>query len=162
MLEIKKLPTNRWKDYKNLRLEALKSDTIAFGSSYEEEKYTTEIEWKRKIKNALFAMSNDKPIGMLVYVFEHKIKTKHIANIYGVYVRREFRGKGVGKKLLESAILLIKNNRNIIKIDLNVNPKQKAAVKLYEKYGFKPIGILKKDIYVNGKFYDEMIMEKML
>jgi RimJ/RimL family protein N-acetyltransferase len=43
-----------------------------------------------------------------------------------------------------------------------VNPKQKAAVKLYEKCGFKTVGVLKKELYVNGKFYDELIMEKYI
>ena len=162
MIEIKKLASSRWKDYRALRLEALKNDPIAFGSSYNEEIKLSNNEWKRRIKNSLFALLNDKPIGTIVYIFENKTKTKHIANIYGVYVKKEYRGQGVGKKLVESAISLIKKNKNIIKINLNVNPKQKAAVKLYKKYGFKTIGVLKKDLYVNGKFYDELIMEKQL
>jgi len=52
--------------------------------------------------------------------------------------------------------------KSIIKINLNVNPKQKAAVKLYEKHGFKAICTLKKDLYVNKKFYDELVMEKFV
>lgn len=31
MIEITKLPPERWKDYKKLRLEALKNDARAFG-----------------------------------------------------------------------------------------------------------------------------------
>ena len=162
MVEIKKLSADRWKDYRSLRLEALKNDPTAFGSSYGEEMKLSEKEWKRRMKNTLFALSDNKPIGMIVYVFQKKAKIKHIANIFGVYVKREFRNRGIGKNLIESALLLIKENRNIIKINLNVNPRQKSALKLYKKYGFKTIGTLKKDLYINGRFYDELIMEKFI
>ena len=103
MIEIKKLSTNRWEDYKNLRLESLKKDSAAFGSSYEEEKKLSEAEWKKRMKNTLFAMSNDEPIGMIVYVFNNKKKVRHIANIFGFYVKEKCRNNGIGKKLLETA-----------------------------------------------------------
>ena len=107
MVEIKKLSADRWKDYRSLRLEALKNDPTAFGSSYGEEMKLSEKEWKRRMKNTLFALSDNKPIGMIVYVFQKKAKIKHIANIFGVYVKREFRNRGIGKNLIESALLLI-------------------------------------------------------
>ena len=162
MFVIKKLPVNRWEDYRDLRLEALKKDPTAFESSYEEQRLSKENKWKKGIHNVLFAVSDGTPIGMIVYVFEDKMKTKHIANIYGVYVKKEFRGMGIGRQLIESAISMIKQNKNIIKINLTVNPKQKAALGLYKKFGFRKVALLKKDMYVNGKFYDELIMEKFL
>ena len=51
MIEVKKVPRDRWKDYRNLRLKALRSDPLAFGSPYEEEKDLAEYEWKRRINN---------------------------------------------------------------------------------------------------------------
>lgn len=71
MIEIKKLPPSRWKDFRDLRLEALQTDPLAFASSYEEEKNLTQDEWKRRINNSLFALSSDKPIGMIVYIIDH-------------------------------------------------------------------------------------------
>jgi len=161
-IKIKKLNKNRWKDYRDLRLEALKKEQIAFGSSYNEEKNISEEEWKKRIKNVLFAFSKDKPIGMIVYIRESKIKTKHTANIFGVYVTREYRGQGVGKKLVDSALARIRKSKGVLKIKLTVNPKQKAALKLYQNYGFKIVGKLKKELYIGGRFYDELIMEKIL
>jgi len=110
----------------------------------------------------LFAVSNDKPIDMIVLVFDDKIKTKHVAYLFGVYVKEECRGHGVGKKLLEGALKTIEENGNISKIKLAVNPEQIAAVKLYEKYGFEVVGRLKKEHKVDDKFYDELVMEKLL
>ncbi len=162
MIEIKKLPDDRWKDYRDLRLEALMSDPTAFGGSYEEEIILPDEKWVNRINNVLFAMLDDKPVGMIVYIFNKGLKIKHIANIYGVYVKKEYRCQGVGKKLLENAISLILANKSIIKINLSVNPLQVAAVKLYEKYGFESVGILKNDLLIEGIFYDEVVMEKYI
>ena len=162
MIEIKKVPPDRWKEFRDLRLEALQNDPLAFGSSYEEEKSLTEDEWKRRIKNALFASANDTLVGMIVYIIDNKMKTKHIANIFGVYVKKEYRGQGIGKKLIESALEIIQKNVNVSKIKLTVNPEQKAAVKLYETFGFEVVGRLKNELKVDDKFYDELIMEKFV
>jgi ribosomal protein S18 acetylase RimI-like enzyme len=136
------------------------SDSIAFGSSYEEEIMFSDEEWVNRIKNVLFAILDDKPIRMIVYIFNKGLKIKHIANIYGVYLKKEYRRQGVGKKLLENAISLILMNINIVKINLSANPLQVAAVKLYVKYGFESVGILKNDLLFEDKFYDEVVMEK--
>ena len=162
MVEINKLDEIRWRDFRDLRLDALISDPTAFGSSYEEEAIMTEDEWKRRIKNVLFAMINDKLVGMIVFIFNNKIKTKHVANLYGVYVKKEYRRQGIGMNLLESALKVIELNGNISKIRLSVNPEQRAAVKLYEKYGFETVGKLLREYNIDNKFYDELIMEKLL
>ena len=128
MIEIKKLPEDRWVDYRDLRLVSLKNEPIAFGSAYEEETILPDEEWIKRTKNTLFALINDKPVGMITCISNNRLKTKHVANIYGFYVRREYRGQGIGEILLEGAISLIKMNENIVKISLNVNPKQLAAV----------------------------------
>ena len=162
MIAVKKLEEDRWKEYRDLRLEALKKEPIAFGSSYYEEKNISEEEWRRRIGNALFALSKDKLIGMIVHVQGNKIKAKHIANIYGVYVTEQYRGQGVGSKLIDSALEEIQKSKDVVKIKLTVNPEQKAAVKLYQNNGFKIVGQLEKELLVDGIFYDELIMEKLL
>ncbi|MBI4452746.1 GNAT family N-acetyltransferase [Candidatus Woesearchaeota archaeon] len=162
MIQVKKLHSNRWKEYKALRLEALKKEPTSFGSSYAEETKLSEVEWKRRLKNTIFALADDKRVGMIAFIFNNKIKARHIVNIFGVYVKKEYRSQGIGKKLIDNALLLISKNKKIMKIDLCVNQKQKAAISLYKKYGFKIVGRLKKDLFVNGKFYDELLMEKFI
>jgi ribosomal protein S18 acetylase RimI-like enzyme len=136
MIEVKRLPEDRWREFRDLRFEALTRDPLAFGSSYEEDRALSEEEWKRRMKSGLFALLNDNPVGMIAYVFENKLKTKHVANIYGVYVKKEYRGQGIGKKLVESTILQIKKNKTIVEIKPKVNPEQRTTLHLYEKYGF--------------------------
>ena len=47
---------------------------------------------------------------------------------------------------------------NIRKIKLNVFSFNIRAQKCYEKCGFKAEGILKDEIFKEGKYYDEIIM----
>ena len=162
MIEIKKLPAKRWKELRDLRLEVLLNSPLAFGSSIDEEKLYKANEWKKRINSSIFATFDDKPVVMAVFIINEKIKTKHIANIYGVFVKEEFRGKVIGKKLINSILNIISRNKSIWKIKLTVNTEQNAAVDLYKQFGFNVAGRLKNELRIDGKFYDELIMEKLL
>jgi len=162
MIIVKKLGEDDWETYRDIRLEALKNDPSAFGSCYSEEEKFPENKWRERIKNALFAMDGKKAVGTIVVFFENYNNLKHIAHIYGVYVKPDYRGKGVSKMLMGAALENIKSNKEIIKVKLEVNAKQKPAYELYKKYGFKKIGITKKELKVDNKFYDEVLMEKFI
>ncbi len=69
---------------------------------------------------------------------------------------------GDGKKLLENALELIQENKGVVKVRLMVNQEQDVAVTLYKSMGFVVVGQMKKEIKVGERFYDELIMEKML
>ena len=162
MIEIRKLDVDRWQDYRELRLEALKTEPLAFSSSYEEELLFPEEKWRDRIANVLFALEDDVPIGMIVVAFNLNRKTNHIANIFGVFVKRDYREQHTGTQLMQEAIAWVQAHGGIVKIDLSVNVEQKAALKLYKKSGFEVIGRLKNDMRVDGNFYDELMMEKFL
>ncbi|HEV2138866.1 MAG TPA: GNAT family N-acetyltransferase [Nitrososphaerales archaeon] len=161
MVKITKLPPDRWRDFRSLRLESLRKDPSAFGSSFEEEEKFTEGKWRVRIQNVLFALSDSRPIGMVTYVFDEGLKTKHIAEIYGFYVSAGHRGEGVGTKLLEQALSLIRKKKGIVKVRLYVNTKQGAAVSLYKKAGFVVTGKMEKELKVGLRFFDMLMMEKV-
>ena len=160
--KICRLPESRWEDHRNLRLQALQNDSIAFGSSYDEEiEYDTSV-WKDRMKTALFAVVNDRLVGMISVVRRNRLKTGHTADIFGMYVSREYRQMGIGDALLMSAISVASENKDVTKIVLSVNPKQEAALSLYRKHGFQVAGELKKELQIDGNYYDELVMEKFL
>lgn len=45
MIVIKTLSSEDWEKFRDIRLEALQTDPLAFGSSYAEEKILTQSEW---------------------------------------------------------------------------------------------------------------------
>lgn len=64
----------------------------------------------------------------------------HITNIV---IKKPFRNLGIGSKILEELINLSKTY-NLGSITLEVNINNIPAIKLYEKYRFKKLGIRKK------------------
>ncbi len=162
MVEIIRLPPDRWQDFQSLRMEALKSDPAAFGRAYEEEVIYKQELWQRRIGSVIFAVNDNQPVGMVGYYFNEMVKNKHVANIYGMYVNKAFRNQGIGGQLLSIAITSIKEKNEILKIKLSVNPAQKSAVKLYNRFGFTSIGTSRKEYNDNGNFSDEVLMEKFI
>ena len=160
MIRIVRLPEERWKEYRKLRLEALKVEPSAFGSSLEEESEFTEGVWRKRIKGVLFAVSEGRPVGLLSYIFEDRVKTRHVAHIYSVYVTPKYRGKGIGERLLKRALAEIRRNREAVKAQLSVNPLLRPAVALYKKAGFEVAGRPRNELKIGRRYYDLLLMEK--
>lgn len=75
--------------------------------------------------------------------FAGVIDTVDQFEITNIVVKKSFRKQGIGNKLLEVLIDMAReSNKN--EIILEVNNKNVVAIKLYEKNGFKNIGIRKK------------------
>lgn len=80
----------------------------------------------------------------------------HITNIA---VHPDFRGIGLGDKIVEAMIEECKKS-NVISMTLEVKVSNYAAQSLYRKYGFKPSGI-RPEYYTDTK-EDALIMWKEL
>lgn len=77
----------------------------------------------------------------------------------GIFIGgRENRGKGYGSDALKILMDFIFMQMNINKIRLIVYSYNKQAMKCYEKCGFKVEGILRQEIYRDGKYYDKISM----
>ena len=71
---------------------------------------------------------------------------------------KEYWGKGYGTDAMKVLMNFIFNNMNIRKIRLSTFSFNMRARKSYEKCGFEVEGILKDEIFKDGKYYDEIIM----
>lgn len=60
--------------------------------------------------------------------------------IYDIFVKEEFRGRGIGTKLIEKAESYCRQ-RGYSRIMLMVSPNNQSAVGLYAKIGFKAIHV---------------------
>lgn len=74
--------------------------------------------------------------------------------ITNIVVRKDMRNKGIGNILLNKLIELSKENKKNT-IFLEVNSNNSVAIKLYEKNGFKKVGLRKR--YYNNT-YDAILM----
>ena len=153
-------------DYQKIRLRSLLDHPESYGSSYEEESARSDkdinqmfIDFKDS-KNFIIGAFSDKNnlIGILGVNREIKIKTRHKANIWGVYVIPEMRGKSIAKKLLLNAIDILRNDQYIRNLLLGVTITNEPAVRLYESLGFRTYGTEPDDILVNGRFHSMHLM----
>jgi phosphinothricin acetyltransferase len=80
---------------------------------------------------------------------------------FSVYVERGWRGRGVGRRLLERLIELARE-LGYHKMMLSAFPFNQAGVTLYERMGFTPVGICREMGLLDGKWVDTIIMEKLL
>lgn len=148
--------------YRTIRLNALKNSPESFGSSYEEEAaFDVERFTKRitKPNSTTFGVFDGNNLAGICNVsFQPRKKMNHRADIFSMYVEPEFRGKGFGKALIESAIKRACERKTIRQIYLTVVSSNKKAKSLYESFGFKTYGIDRQAMRYNGIFYDHELM----
>ena len=65
----------------------------------------------------------------------------HITNIV---TAKKYRNKNIGSLMLSNLIQMAKSEKGITSITLEVNSNNIPAQKLYEKFGFKVVGLRKK------------------
>jgi L-amino acid N-acyltransferase YncA len=80
---------------------------------------------------------------------------------FSVYVERAWRGKGVGSLLLERLIELARQH-GFHKMVLSAFPTNASGVALYEKFGFRTVGIYREQGRLDGQWVDTVVMEKLL
>ena len=166
-ISIRKLVKNDIDAFFDLRLEALLNAPSNFGSTYEEEKlskehYTNILEINSSDNIILGSFINKNLVGCLGVYQEKSFKTKHRCNIWGMYIKSEHRNKGIGKSLIESAIIQAKNNMECEIINLTVQSNNITAIKLYKSFGFKKWGHEAMALKVDEKYYDEDHMALLL
>jgi L-amino acid N-acyltransferase YncA len=93
-------------------------------------------------------------------VYNPRPAYQHVAD-FSVYIERAWRGKGVGRRLLEH---LIERARAIgyHKMMLSTFPFNASGVALYERLGFTRIGVCHEMGQLDGRWIDTLIMEKLL
>lgn len=67
---------------------------------------------------------------------------------------KTFWGRGIGTLAAKFIVKYAFEKLNLNKVHLGVNVENKAAIRSYEKAGFKHEGIVRQEIYRNGKYYD--------
>lgn len=78
-----------------------------------------------------------------------------------IYIARDYRGKGVGGRLLTTLENLAKENQ-FHKIILFTFPFNQLGQGLYRKNGFREVGVFKNQGILDGEFVDVMVMEKLV
>ncbi|MCA9292611.1 MAG: GNAT family N-acetyltransferase [Phycisphaerales bacterium] len=115
-------------------------------------------------ENKIFAVEGDagELIAAAGIYRSPRIKTQHKANIWGVYVAPEARGRGLGRAVMQSAIDAARTWPGVCVISLSVTERAPAAKALYESLGFKTWGVEPNATGLDGQYIDEIWMQLVL
>ncbi len=148
--------------YRDIRLEALKSDPDAFGSMFEEESVQP-LQWfaDRLDGSAVFgAFDGSDLLGIAGFLVRQGRKEAHKGLLSGMYVRPGTRGAGIGRRLVEAVIDHAR--RHVEQLQLTVVAGNERAQRLYTGLGFVAYGLEKNSLKMDGRYWDEVLMAKPL
>lgn len=153
-------------EFLKIRMDSLKLSPKSFGAdpntNIDKERTRLDLQSKNEENFILGYLEGDQVTGMIGFIREKSIKKRHKGFIWGVFVYAEYRGRGIGKKLMESCLHRLSTIHGLEKVVLTVSSTSTEAIALYEKFGFSQFGIEKKSMKWQDEYVDEIYMEKLL
>lgn len=154
--------------YRAMRLEALRAHPIAFGGDPAEEEARPLSFWQDRLSSEsnlssanFVAEASGELIGMMVVVRASGAKLRHAANIYSVYVRPAWRGRGVADRLLEACVGWAQaEGAQLLK--LAVAAQNLAALGFYQRNRFRVYGVEPQAILFAGQLHDELLLMRTI
>jgi ribosomal protein S18 acetylase RimI-like enzyme len=140
--------------YAELRREALELEPHSFTSSPGDDRMRS-IELVRDTldssSQAVFGALMPELVGTVGIQRLTRKKVAHKAELWGVYVRREYRRQGLGRQLIEAALEFARALDGVRQVHLRVTEKAASAAALYEKLGFAIWGTEPAGVCVDGE-----------
>ena len=93
-------------------------------------------------------------------VFNPRPAYDHVAD-FSIYVARSARGAGVGSRLLEDLIAMAREI-GYHKMVLAAFEWNTAGIAMYERAGFRRVGVYREQGLLDGRWVDTVIMEKII
>lgn len=142
--------------YRAVRLRALETDPLAFITTAAEfaarspEAVAARLE-ARQGGTTFGAFLGESLVGLLTVAREERPALLHRANVFGVSVLPEARGRGCGDALLRAGIAQVRAWGGVTSLHLGVMETQDAARRLYERHGFQVWGTQPDALRVEGR-----------
>jgi len=134
------------------------SDFLSFGPGEFELTEPEEEEFIRKCLASddqlyILASIDDAIVATLIFSGGRRPRVRHSGE-FSMSVRRPYWGLGIGSLMLDTLIEWARANQIVKKINLRVRTDNRRAILLYERKGFVIEGTIRKEILLDGKYFD--------
>lgn len=150
-------------NFRELRLGALQDSPTAFSMDYEKALTQSIKHWEETLRmndqeaTIFFAEHDGQLVGMTGIFRGRSDKTRHSADVWGVYVTPAWRGLHIAEELIKSCLEWAEA-RNVVVVRLGVTTMNKSAIRCYERCGFKIYATESRALLHEGKYYDFHMM----
>lgn len=140
-MRIALLQAEDWRELRAIRLEAFSQSPAAFSTTLAEALARPDDDWRQRLAAArsihLAARGEGRVIGLAGAHLESDEGDQTVAVVFGMYVSEAFRGRGIGRLLLQALLDRLQAMPRIETVRLWVRPSQRPALRLYESLGFR-------------------------
>lgn len=170
-LTIRPLEIDDFAMFLEIQREALVQSPELFGSDYEwfeslsilskEQRYEKYMNFPYQY--ILGAVDDEGNIaGMIGYSSEDSSKTRHKGTVWGLFVRPEYRGKGIATIMVMSVLETAQDMLDVEQVQLAVSTQNEASYGLYLRLGFNVFGTELHAMKIGDSYVDEYHMVKFL
>lgn len=163
--EVRRIRAGEWRQYRELRLEALKDAPFAFEEQYAESVAQADRFWQGRVERGaagaeagLFVVARGaRFVAKATCFVESDVADRVSAQVVGVYVTPPERGRGVAEELMTAVIRWARAEPGADRIRLFIVETNARAAAFYRRIGFAATGVTV--AYPPDPAYAELEME---
>ncbi len=158
--DIRRLTHADAEQYRHLRLLGLQTHPDSFGAAWEDEAEHAAA-WFADRLTRLTVFGATRPgtpgLGAIAgFRVEPGAKLRHKGVLWGMFVHPDYRGTDLGDRLV--ACILDHARDTVEEVRLTVGASNRAAIRLYERAGFRCYGREPRSLRVGTTYHDELHM----
>ncbi len=106
-------------------------------------------------------LADDVVVSVLTFQAGRRSRARHCGE-FGLSVRKAYWALGVGSAMMDTLIEWARGTGIVTKINLRVRTDNRRAIRLYGSKGFEIEGTIRRDIRVDGTYFDHHLMGLVL
>ena len=166
-ITVRKLYPDESALYRAIRRQCLNTEPDHFGSTFEEESNMPRLKFESWIEqedsdHVMFgALDGEKLVGSVGFTRQERQKARHRGEVVQMYVDASYRGQRLGEGLLRGLLNQVFSLEGVEQAQLSVVAHNQAAIRLYERIGFRSFGVQPNYFKVGVHYYDQQFMQLM-
>jgi RimJ/RimL family protein N-acetyltransferase len=161
-VRLRAVTSDDWKFFLDSDLEtefAQFTDNILFPDSAERlKKWTSELALAEPWKHEFRMMIENLHGTCIGTINTHTCDSRVGTFRYGLAIQREHRHKGYATDAIQLVLMYFFHELRYQKVNVNIYDFNIPSLELHKKLGFQEEGRLRRMVYTDGKFHDEIIL----